>query len=99
MVSPCVVAALAAPLIAALLSACGSSASHHDAHDGHTGNDHVAGASDTPVISGQPAGFDADGLPVSVQLVGRAADEATLFRLGAQLEAARPWADARPPVG
>ena len=45
-----------------------------------------------------PSGFDADGLPVSVQCVGRAADEATLFRLGAQLEAARPWASARPPV-
>jgi len=45
-----------------------------------------------------PAGFDADGLPVSVQFVGRPADEATLFRLAAQLEAARPWADARPPI-
>jgi amidase len=38
-----------------------------------------------------PAGFDADGLPVGVQLVGRARDETTLLRLSAQLEAARPW--------
>ena len=42
-------------------------------------------------VSGQPAvavpaGFDADGLPVGVQLVGRPADEATLLRVAAQLE-------------
>jgi amidase len=46
-----------------------------------------------------PAGFDADGLPTAVQLVGRADDEATLLALAAQLEAARPWGDARPQVG
>jgi amidase len=45
-----------------------------------------------------PAGFDADGLPLSVQLVGRPASERTLFSLAAQLEAARPWADQRPPI-
>ena len=39
-----------------------------------------------------------EGLPVGVQLVGRSADEATLIRLSAQLEAARPWADAHPAV-
>lgn len=38
-----------------------------------------------------PAGVAADGLPVGVQLVGRTDDEATLFSLSAQLEAARPW--------
>lgn len=46
-----------------------------------------------------PAGFDDDGLPVSVQLVGRAADEATLVRLASHLEVARPWREARPAVG
>jgi amidase len=45
-----------------------------------------------------PAGFDAHGLPVAVQLCGRRGDEATLFRIAAQLEAVRPWADRRPPV-
>ncbi len=46
-----------------------------------------------------PAGFTDDGLPLSVQLVGRPNDEATLLSLAAQLEAERPWADRRPPVG
>ena len=45
-----------------------------------------------------PAGFSAGGLPLAVQLVGRESDEATLLSLSAQLEAARPWADRRPPV-
>ena len=45
-----------------------------------------------------PAGFDAGGLPLSVQLVGRADADATLLALARQIERARPWADARPPV-
>ena len=36
--------------------------------------------------------------PVSVQLVARYGDEATLFRLAGQLEKARPWFDRKPPV-
>lgn len=44
-----------------------------------------------------PAGFTADGLPLSVQLVGRPGDEHTLFSLAAQIEAERPWAEDRPP--
>ena len=52
-------------------------------------------------ITGQPAlmlplGQSAGGLPLAVQLVGRYGDEATLFRLGAQLEAARPWFGRKP---
>ncbi len=51
--------------------------------------------------SGQPAitiptGFDSNGLPVSVQLVGRPAAEATLIAIAAQLEAAKPWSHHRP---
>ena len=45
-----------------------------------------------------PAGFSADGLPLSVTLVGKPSDEATLLSLAAQVEAERPWADRRPPV-
>ena len=52
-------------------------------------------------ITGQPAlmlpiGQSPSGLPVTVQLVARYGDEATLFRLGAQLEAARPWFGRKP---
>lgn len=52
-------------------------------------------------LTGQPAlmlplGQSSDGLPIAVQLVGRYGDEATLFRLGAQLEGARPWIGRRP---
>jgi amidase len=45
-----------------------------------------------------PAGFGDDGLPCAVQLVGRPHDETTLLTLAAQLERARPWAAARPPL-
>jgi amidase len=45
-----------------------------------------------------PAGFTADGLPLSVQLVGRTGDEGTLLSLAAEIEAERPWAARRPPL-
>jgi Asp-tRNA(Asn)/Glu-tRNA(Gln) amidotransferase A subunit family amidase len=52
-------------------------------------------------LTGQPAmvlplGQTAGGLPLAVQLVARYGDEATLFRLASQLEAARPWFDRKP---
>jgi amidase len=52
-------------------------------------------------VTGQPAisvplFHGEDGLPTSIQLAGRPADEGTLLSLAAQLEAARPWADRRP---
>src|ERR1700730_6889812 len=43
-----------------------------------------------------PAGFDSDGLPRGVQIVGRVSDEATLLSLAGQIEAERRWADQRP---
>jgi amidase len=54
-------------------------------------------------LTGQPAasvpwGLDGDGVPLSIQLVGRPNDEATLLALSTQIEAARPWAHRRPPV-
>lgn len=44
-----------------------------------------------------PAGFGEGGLPRSVQMIARPGEEATLVALAAQIEAARPWTDARPP--
>ncbi|MFE1746988.1 amidase [Coleofasciculus sp. H7-2] len=52
-------------------------------------------ATGQPAIS-LPTGFDANGLPIGVQLVGRPADETTLIALAAQLEAAKLWSDRRP---
>jgi len=43
-----------------------------------------------------PLGQSTSGLPLAVQLVAPFGDEATLFRLGAQLEAARPWIGRKP---
>ncbi len=50
-----------------------------------------------PAIS-IPAGFGADGLPLSVQLVGRHGAEETLYSLAGQIESARPWGGERPPL-
>ena len=50
------------------------------------------------VVLTVPAGFGADGLPLSVQLVGRRGAEDVLYSLAAQLEAAEPWGDRRPPL-
>jgi amidase len=54
-------------------------------------------------ITGQPAMsvpllWNAEGLPIGTHFVARFGDEATLFRLAAQLEQARPWAQRRPLV-
>jgi len=52
-------------------------------------------------LTGQPAmmlplGQSASGLPLAVQLVAPYGDEATLLRLGAQLEASQPWISRKP---
>jgi amidase len=45
-----------------------------------------------------PAGFDPQGLPLAVQLVGRPHGEGTLLALAGQIEDARPWEVHRPPA-
>jgi amidase len=54
-------------------------------------------------MTGQPAislplAQSRSGLPIGMMFAGRYGDEATLFRLAAQLEKARPWADRHPPL-
>ena len=38
-----------------------------------------------------PVGFDADGLPVGMQLIGRHHDDALLLDLARVVERERPW--------
>ena len=54
-------------------------------------------------FTGQPAMsvplyWSSEGLPCGSQFIGRFGDEATLFRLAAQLEKEQPWFNKRPPV-
>ena len=57
----------------------------------------VCNATGQPAMS-VPLYWNEDGLPIGTHFVGRFGDEATLFKLAAQLEQARPWAGRRPPV-
>jgi amidase len=45
-----------------------------------------------------PMHWTPEGLPVGVQLVARVGREDLLFQVGAQLEAAQPWSERRPPL-
>ena len=45
-----------------------------------------------------PLAQSSEGLPIGMMFTARYGDEATLFRLAAQLETALPWAARRPRV-
>jgi Asp-tRNA(Asn)/Glu-tRNA(Gln) amidotransferase A subunit family amidase len=45
-----------------------------------------------------PTGFDDDGMPTAIQIVGRHGADATVFRVAAALEEALPWAGEKPPL-
>ncbi len=57
----------------------------------------IANAMGNPAMS-VPLCWNGQGLPIGIHFIGRYGDEATLFRLAAQLEKARPWKKRRPPV-
>ena len=54
-------------------------------------------------LTGQPAatvpcGFDRNGLPIGLQIVGRWRDDPTVLRAAAAFESARPWGAFKPPL-
>jgi amidase len=57
----------------------------------------VANMTGAPSIS-LPLAWSSQGLPMGMMFGARYADEATLFRLAAQLEKEAPWKDKHPPI-
>jgi aspartyl-tRNA(Asn)/glutamyl-tRNA(Gln) amidotransferase subunit A len=68
-------------------------------HLGHYWQAHMTSpfniANRCPVLA-VPSGASAEGVPTGVQIVGHPFAEATVFNIGAALEAVAPWEDRRP---
>jgi len=62
-----------------------------------TGNTMLFNQTGQPAMS-LPLHISANGLPVGIQVAARYGEEALLFRLAAQVEAAEPWACHTPPL-
>jgi len=60
-------------------------------------NTQLANLTGQPGLS-LPLSTSSTGLPLGVQFLARFGDEATLLRLGAQIEQAAPWANRRPAI-
>jgi amidase/6-aminohexanoate-cyclic-dimer hydrolase len=71
--------------------------SYLEALGSFTGYSQLLNATGQPAMS-VPLSHSEAGLPIGVHFAGRFGDEATLLRLAAQLEQARPWIDRRPPL-
>ena len=65
-----------------------------DAYVGHSAPGNVTGL---PALS-VPCGFDPDGLPIGLQVLGRPFDEAGVLRIGQAYESATDWSSRRPPL-
>ena len=63
----------------------------------YTPNTQLFNQTGQPAMS-VPLHWNDAGLPIGVQFAAALGDEATLFRLAAQLEEARPWIDRLPPM-
>jgi amidase len=61
----------------------------------YTPNTQLFNQTGQPAMS-VPLFWNAQGLPIGTQFAARFGDEATLFRLAAALEKARPWAHRKP---
>ena len=57
----------------------------------------IANLIQAPAIS-VPTGFDPDGLPTAIQIIGKPGDETTVIRCAAAIEQAMPWLDRAPPL-
>jgi len=43
-----------------------------------------------------PCGFDRDGMPIGLQLIGKHFDEATILRVAHSYEQSAPWHELKP---